>query len=57
MLKKLVVSLVSTIIVGCATQPPPRPAPKCVTVAGKCKTFTADDQQGATTYGHSNESQ
>ena len=46
------------ILSGCATQPIPMPPPKCeYTVAGKCKQFSADDVQGATTYGHSNESQ
>ena len=76
MFKKLVVSLVSIIIVGCASDTPvykspskPAPAggsaprressnPPCdYTVSGKCRTFTADDKQGSTTYGHGDESQ
>lgn len=48
--------LVCLTLVGCATKPIPMPPPKCeYTVGGKCKQFTADDTQGATTYGHSNE--
>ena len=46
--------LVCLTLLGCATKPIPMPPPKCeYTVGGKCKQFTADDTQGATTYGHS----
>ena len=55
---KQVLSLAVIVLAGCATQPTPMPLPKCeYTVAGKCKQFSADDVQGATTYGHSNEKQ
>ena len=46
--------LMSLTLVGCATKSIPMPPPKCeYTVGSKCRTFTADDTQGATTYGHS----
>ena len=57
---KQVLLLAVVFLAGCATQPKHvfTPPPKCeYTVGGKCRTFTADDQQGATTYGHSNENQ
>lgn len=50
-----VLSLAVVLLVGCATKPLPLPPPCEYTVGGKCRTFTADDKQGATTYGHSNE--
>ena len=52
--------LITLFISGCVTQPKPvpLPLPKCeYTVGGKCRTFTADDKQGTTTYGHSDENQ
>lgn len=57
---KQVLLLAVVLLAGCATPPKPvsAPPPKCeYTVGGKCKQFTADDTQGATTYGHSNENQ
>lgn len=39
--------LLAIILAGCSTQ--------CYLVAGKCKPFTPDDIQGATTLGYSNE--
>mgnify|MGYP003347265343 CR=1 FL=1 len=51
---KAISLLMVIFLVGCATKPVLLPPPKCeYTVAGKCKQFSADDVQGATTYGHS----
>lgn len=54
-MRKLFLTVLATVISGCATQPKPLPAPvpSCdYKVAGKCKQSSAADISGNTTLGH-----